>query len=340
VIAPPSLCASFIGARLLRVTLVDACGRPVWGPLSQVVSKGFVSVEIAPEVESGESFKVKNAAGELCVNDRGQDSVSWYTLTIEFCAVDPDLFLMMNRTWKRVTDASRVTTTGWRQGERFSDTLGYSLELWPKVTGAGAGQACLLDAGVVVDPTLEPGGYLLMPWVVALAPESVTFANAAVSFKQKGRTRPGSLWGVGPYLVTRDVDGEPSRLLDPIDPGFDVPGLDFLTTGDPDHLHTEIITLAPPVAVCGAQPLWNPDAVAPILTATATVAVARSVDLTVTNFVPIGSSGTVHWGDGTSEAFTTATESHLYAVGLVGLPQTITFYAANGAAPVTAMFTP
>jgi len=342
--APPAaLCASFIGARVLRVTLVDACGRPIWGPRSQVTTEGFVSIEIAPEVEEGDAMKVKTAGGVLCVNERGADQVSWYNLTIDFCQVDPDLFLMMQRTWKRVTDASRQTTTGWRQGEKMSDSLGYALEVWPKASGKGAGQACLLGGGVS-DPTLVPGGYFALPWVLGLAPEALTLENAPTSFKQKGRTKPGSLWGRGPYNVTRDLDGDPARLLDPIDPGFSVPiwTPPYMTSGDPDHLHAEIVTLAPPVPTCGAAPVWNPDAVVPLL-AVAPGANTRTAQLTVTNFALIGSSGTVNWGDGSMEPMPGSSAgvlSHAYLPAHDGTAQTITFYAGNGHAPVTIAFTP
>ena len=51
----------------------------------------------------------------------------------EFCQVDPELFTMLNRAWKPVTDATRKTITGYRQGQQVSDSLGYALELWPRI---------------------------------------------------------------------------------------------------------------------------------------------------------------------------------------------------------------
>lgn len=338
--APTSRCVSFIGARILRGTLLDVCGRPLWGPASQVVTKGFVSVEIAPQVEEGEAFKLPNAAGELCINDKAPDIVSWYVLTIEFCLVDPALYTMLNRSWKRVTDAARAVATGWRQGEQVTDRLGFSLEMWPKVSGAGAGQACLVAEGEAIDPTLDVNGYILWPWLLAQAPESVTFANAATTFKIKARTRAGSLWGKGPYAVTRDLAGAPAPLLDYIDPGFDVPVWELVTSGDPDHMHTEIVTVAPPVARCGAQGVFNPDATAPVATVAATGGNPLSVTFTVTNFALIGNGGVAHWGDGTSTVITTAATAHAYAALLDDIQQTITFYPANGAAPITRTFTP
>lgn len=341
--APPALCMSFIGARIGRVTLTDACGRPMWGPETQWVFEGFVGIEIAPQVTEGQEQKVVTAGGKVCVNERAQDTVSWQNITVDFCNVDPSLFLAMQRTWKRVTEASRRTTTGWRQGETISDQLGYALELWPKAAGRGASQACLLGDVTVSDPTFMPGGYILVPWILGLAPEPMTFDQNPTSFKQKGRTRAGSLWGRGPYKVTRDLDGQPARLLDPIDPGFDVPQWNFKSTGDPDHVHVELVTVAPPEPTCGPQPLWNPDATTPTITTVATPGNTMSVDLTVTNFDVVGKSGVVHWGDGQSSALPFSSNgkaSHAYAASAAGKEQTISFLAGNGAAPVTAKFTP
>jgi hypothetical protein len=343
VIAPASLCSAFIGARRLRVTLVDNCGRPVWGPRSQITSKGFVSIEIGPSVEEGEDYKSTSAGGELIVKDRGEDTISWYEVSCEFVQVDPDLFLLMQRTWKRVTDASRKTSTGWRQGETLSATLGYALELWPKATGTGSAQACLMGDDDVIDPTVYPTGYFLLPWVLGLAPESTTLENSPTSFKLKGRTRAGSLWGRGPYNITRDLAGAPAPLLDPIDPGFDVPAWNLTTSGDPDHWHTETVTVAPPEPVCGAQPLWNPLATTPLVTTAVNGVNTMSVRLTVTNINAVGKSGIVDWGDGTTSAIAPSDAgiaTHTYAAGEADVDQEIKFMAGNGHAPVIKIFTP
>jgi hypothetical protein len=337
---PAALCAGYIGASRMRATLVDACGRPVYGPNSQVVSSGFVSVELAPEVEDGDDYSAKNAAGELCINDRGPDNVKYIALNFEFCQVDPALYVMLNRTWKTVTDASRRTATGFRIGQQVSNTLGYALELWPKVTGPGAGQACL--TGDPNDPTFQVCGYFLLPYCIALGMDSLTVENNPMSFKLKGKTKPGSLWGHGPYNVTRDIDGMPAPLLDPIDPGFDWPAID-LVSSDPDHFHGELVTVAPPVTTCGGRPLWNPSATAPQLAAAPTVGDTLSATLTVSNFALVGNAGTVDWGDGTIAAMLAATvgvASHAYAADQAGIEQTITFTPGNGATPVSTTFTP
>jgi hypothetical protein len=341
--APAAACAPIIGASVARVTLGDRCGRPAWGPESSAVTDGFVSVEIAPSTEEGEDYKVRNANGEYCVNSKGADAVGWYDITIDFCRVDPYMFTMMQRSWKRVTEASRRTVTGWRQGEKISPDLGYSLELWPKVGGTGASQACLMGDIDSQDPQFAPSYYFLLPWVLASAPESTTIENSPTSFKMKGRTRAGSLWGRGPYNVTRDIDGNPAPLLDPIDPGFDVPAWGLVTSRDPDHWHTELVTVAPPIPTCGPVALWNPDATEPEVTITVAGGNNMSARITVDNWADVGRYGVVDWGDGAKTVMPSegnGIAEHTYAAPTTGVQQVITFTPGNGGAPVISNFTP
>lgn len=335
-----AVCTPYIGAKRLRVTRLDACGRPVYGPSSQVVTKGFVSVEMEPEVAEGEDYSQVTAGGEQCISEKGQDSIKWWTVKVTFCQVDPDLFTIMNRTWRPVTNAARTQRTGWRMGQAFSDSLGFALELWPKSAG-GAGQACDPDSGII-DETFDLSGYFLLPWVLGGAPETITLENAPTTFTITGRTRSGSLWGRGPYNVTRDQDGQPAPLLDPIDPGFNVGSWGLVSGGDPDHFHGENVTVTPPEPMCGAQPLYAPGATAPQITVVAGTT-ARSAELTVGNFDQIGSSGTVNWGDGTIApvpSSSNGTAQHTYAASQDGIEQIVTFTPGNGAEPVSTAFTP
>jgi len=235
-----SICPSYIGARRLRVTRLDHCGRPVYGDCSTGISDGFVSVEFDPEIQEGEDYTLRNAAGELCVSERGPDALQWINVSIEFCNVDPELWQIMNPTWKTVTNA-RGEVTGFRIGEKFSDEQGFALEVWPKA----AGQTALCDDDAPDDA--QPNGYFLLPYVIGGAPEGWTLEDGTATFTLNGRTKAGSLWGRGPYNITHDANGNPSPLLEPIESGSN--------GGDPDHFHADIVTIAPPSSSCGCQAL-------------------------------------------------------------------------------------
>ena len=291
----PAVCSAYIGARRMRVTSLNRCGRFRNHPRGYAVSSGFVSVEIGNEVEEGEDYSLKGADGDLCVSEKGQDSIKWMTIKMEFCRVDPDVLTLMNPTWKLVTNA-HGQATGFRIGQRMSDTDGFSLELWPKASGGGAG--CEDEDDDEEDPNfpLDPGGHFLLPWVIATAPESWTLNNGTATFNIRGRTKIGSRWGRGPWAVTRDVHGQPTNLLVPIENGFGSSGVTTPDgTYDPDHFHADHVTLAPPPARCGAQPL-----IIPAFTATVD---GLQVSVDVTNYADLAGDTDdpvyVMWDDGT-----------------------------------------
>jgi hypothetical protein len=227
------------------VTLVDRCGRVQYGPKSMASFKGFTEVEISPEVEEGEDYSQRDIDGEWCVVGKGEDSVKWWSVKITFCKVDADVFHMMNRAWRLNLNA-QGKTSGVRMGQKISNDLGFALELWPKLAEGGGGVCDDEDAPADVDPS----GYLLLPWCVSMAPDSWNLANGVATFALNARTRAGSRWGVGPYDVVRQVDGTPGPLLVPIDSGR--------TGTDPDLVITDVVDVAPPPVMCGAQPLSNP----------------------------------------------------------------------------------
>jgi hypothetical protein len=257
----------------MRVTKVNALGRPVYGSAAFVTTSGFVSVQFTPEIAEGEETEVRTAGGEICVSERGCDELRWITVQIEFCQVDPCLFTLINETWTELRDCVG-DVIGWAESHKFSCDTGFGLELWTDVTG--------------YTPT-TPGaqgawGYLLLPFIVGGTLGEQTVENGAISFTITGRTKKGSGWGVGPYdVMCNDAEtGECGPLLTPVGP--EEPRRIFLTT------------CPPPPAVCGCQPLSSPDG--PLLTTVENDAVAGRMGVTAT--VPSGTVGSfsISWGDG------------------------------------------
>ncbi|GAA0591566.1 hypothetical protein GCM10010174_03240 [Kutzneria viridogrisea] len=330
---------AYIGASRMRVTRVDACGRTAYGPASMAVSAGFAAAEISPEIEDGDDVSAKSASGELIVSEPGQPSLKWVAVTVEFIKVDPSVFLLMNPSFKPVTAADRKIVTGWRMGQKMNSSAGFALELWPRL--ADAGRSCLDEHA---DESFHPCGYFLLPRMGGATLDSWTLEPKVATFKLKCRSKAGSLWGRGPrnsaYKITRNADGEPDWLFDPIDPGIAWPAGGFPNaTGNADHFHGDQVTVAPPEVTDGAVALWNEDAPVPVLSTTGSG--GRTVRLSVdTAQAP---TGVVAWGDGSSSsipAHARGTAEHTYAPALDGREQQITFTASTGAAPVSTAFTP
>lgn len=230
-----SKCFPLIRGRAMRVTRLDGCGAKVLGPLSTVVSKGFVTVTLTPNNDEGTTIAVTNANGDLCINDVPTPRFTGYTIEVAFCNVNPDLINIMTGN-PMVMDAQATA-----QGVGFGvDTTvdqsasGFALEVWSYVPSAAcdvAGQ--------------QAYGYFLIPFAKGGTIGDISIGNAEVTFTVTGaQSKDGNAWGAGPYSVTRNTAGVAGPLNTAIP-----------TTR---HLHLERVTVAPPTEVCGAIALGVP----------------------------------------------------------------------------------
>jgi hypothetical protein len=83
-------CFPVLRGRRIRLTRLDGCGRPVYGPDSVIVSKGFVSVALTANIDEGTAITVTNANGENCINEPAIPTLNGYGVEITFCGVEPD----------------------------------------------------------------------------------------------------------------------------------------------------------------------------------------------------------------------------------------------------------
>lgn len=222
-----STCWGSIRGKVLRATKVNSCGAVVTGAGNTLVTDGFVSVAVDPEIDEGEEINVKNANGVACINEPGCPEYKWLNVEITLCKVNPDLVTLATGN-PLVLDAA-MNHVGFRLRRTIQCKAGMGLELWSDVAGA----ACV--GGAV------PYGYFLLPWVSQLRLGSLTVENAAASFTLSGKAIYGSAWGVGPYDVDLDATPEPGPLLTAI--------------GADDLLDIHQTLVPPPAAACAAGTL-------------------------------------------------------------------------------------
>src|SRR5262245_4522319 len=209
-----------VRGRTMRVTHLDGCCGPSYGPDNQVVTEGFVSVALTANVNDAEEITVTNASGKTCVRDTGCPEFTGYSAEITFCDVTPCLFSLI--TGQPVVLDALGNVVGFRMNTDISlCESGFALEVWMGVPGV----ACTGEEGAF--------GYLLLPCLRGGVVGDFTIENAAVSFVVTGAsTRDGNGWGIGPYKVVPDANGDPGFLPDPLDPN--------------DHLYVAFTTVAPP----------------------------------------------------------------------------------------------
>lgn len=222
----PTKCYTPIRGKRLRVTELDDCG--LIQPTSRsVVTDGFVEVALSAEVEDGTEILVRNAAGNICINEKAADSFKRFTVEVHFCGVNPSLMSMVTNAKEYEDHAGEVAGFVVPEGEM---TGKFALELWTGLSG----QAC--GAGGE-----EASGYLLLPLVQSgtLGDISITGEDAIDFAVTNSYTVGGNAWGVGPYNVVMNTEAEPAAAAK-------LPtALDAY-----DHLLLMDTTLAPPPAAC------------------------------------------------------------------------------------------
>lgn len=225
---------ALVRGRVMRLTRLDGCGRPVYGDESTVTTKGFASVSFTANIDEGTSIVVTNAAGENVINDVPIPRLSGYTLAIAFTDVDPDLFALATGQTKVLDAFGNVVGFNVDPAVDPGDS-GFALEVW-----AGAPSAKCSDVGQ------GTFGYLLLPFLQGGVLGDFTVENGAVSFSLTNMTtKEGNAWGVGPYDVVVAADGTPSPLLEPITTTL--------------ALRTMMTELSPPEPMLGARPLLTSD---------------------------------------------------------------------------------
>lgn len=227
-----SKCFPLIRGRAMRVTKLDGCGATVLGPTSKVVSKGFITVTLTPNNDEGTTVAVTNANGDLCINDVPTPKFLNYSVDIEFCGVNPDLYNLTANTPIVYDSQATPQGVGFRVNSLVDTTAsGFALEVWSAT-----------PSSVCTPGTPTSYGYFLLPFMKGGTLGDVTIGNDAVNFTLTGAvTKDGSQWGVGPYNVRKNLTNVDSPLATAI------------TTGD--HLHLELVTTTPPTEVCGATAL-------------------------------------------------------------------------------------
>ena len=278
------ICFTAYTAKVVRFTKLNSLGRPVYGDCSTLVSK-FVTITLTPEIDEGEEVSVKNSDGTSCLSVAPCPTLKYYTAEFEFCQVDPEVALFFNPKWRRVTDVLG-TTMGWAEGAEFSCDAGFAAEIFLNAQ----------TAQTVTEPGAEGLWFdITLPWMSNGAVSGDQEIGAEnISFTFTANSRLGNGWGSGPYNVQRDANGKPVPLLVPMDPQ--------------EHAQKFLITIPPPEAKCGCQPLTRPD-----MTLTVSDDGTDPTGMTV-ELASVGvDAANVDWGDSSTEIVNSWPAKHIYA---------------------------
>jgi hypothetical protein len=215
-----------IKGTVFRVVAVDACGVPVTGASSKVfVNDGFISIGFAAQYEDGTAFILRNADGQLIVNQKDDSAFLRYLVTVTMAKVDPELFSHIVTSRTIDTGSPLVTGTGFTI-KSGAWTNRFSLEVWQRIAGVGA-----------CDPSgIQRYIYHALPNVGAVKLGDDTIENGPTQMTFTAETAdPSTLWGDGPGTGTSWISPAVVQTL--------------------EQRLWNISTTAPPVAFAGRQAL-------------------------------------------------------------------------------------
>lgn len=197
----------------LRATRADACGMPIAGPRSRLVTDAWVTLTLSPVMRDATDIEQANADGRICVADRTPPERKWWAVGLELCKVDTCLLTMFTD-WETVTDWEG-NDIGMSDQKEVPSTTGVALEVW---TGVGAEDTCdvpttddILTGGA--GSTL-PYGYFVIPVTKEAQLGDIEIGASASTFTVNAITAEGTRWGRGPYNVMEtDASNTAGRLL-------------------------------------------------------------------------------------------------------------------------------
>jgi len=176
-----------IKSRRVRITALDQAGTPVAGNCSTLVSSGYTSIAISHEFEDGTEITQKNAWGEFCVSDKSPDALKNAGVSVEWCAVHPDVLAMM-ASMIPMESAGGITV-----GAAMTSDIGeggFAIETWTAIT----------------PPTAGPGGqplwlYWVFPFLRPGRLSDFTMEEGPLLITVESSTTPSTGWGDGPYAA-------------------------------------------------------------------------------------------------------------------------------------------
>lgn len=205
----------------MRVTRLNSLGQWVTGATGSAVSKGFIKIDLKDNIDAGQEFKVKNASGEQCINQKDRDILNWIDVSIDWCKVDPELTELV--TGSRILTGRSGETVGFTKAN-VSVVPQFALEVWSKIAGTAQGSYQYM--------------YWLMPFLTNGWFGDITLEDGAATFNMKANTQDNANWGLGPYnVIGVDVNNTPGKLTQAVLAG--------------EHLYWRSTEVAPPSDVCG-----------------------------------------------------------------------------------------
>ena len=178
-------CGVSFGACLVRITRVDENGNVIAGNNTYVSDK-LISVGVNPNIETGNSFSVRNGCGCSIARRSFPDTFNWWEITLNSAALEPQMIAFMLGA-ATITDGADVVGVAWPSAlECDEQSPLVAFEFWTEHT-VGSG----LDA-------TYPYYHHVYPAVSFVMGDN-TFEEGPAAPTLNGKSKTNGNWGDGPY---------------------------------------------------------------------------------------------------------------------------------------------
>ena len=238
-------CIPFTPTRfdVLRYTILDGCGRPVYGPESTWVTGIPMSVQLTPNINEPEPLQKPLPNGEICWSIAQPAQLISHTITIAYCNIDPALMAALNDGNSPVHNYL-FDTVGWDRTGRSAQNR-VAVEGW-MARPSNIGSVCDNPDAPVEGEWSYVGAYNVSNLHDLV--DTTYGGTEAPDISIVGTVERGARWGRGPYDVQ----------LNPGDPPAPGP---WITPVDPaTSVRYATVDVPPPEPTCGPRPLSNPAA--------------------------------------------------------------------------------
>jgi len=177
-------CGVSFGLCVVRITPVDAAGNVIAG--DNYVSDNPISISLTPNIETGNTFSLRNGCGCSIARFKANDIFNWFEFTLAQGALEPEMMAMMLGA-NTIEDGADVVGLAFQGALACDeDEPAVALEFWTKhIVGSGQDGA--------------------LPWVHWVFPKTVwslsdnTFEEDIAQPSLTGFSRTNTNWGDGPY---------------------------------------------------------------------------------------------------------------------------------------------
>jgi hypothetical protein len=185
------ICPASIHICRLRITLLNADGTLKSGINNSYVTDKVISIDVKPNIESGEDKVLVSGCDCIAFSYRGYDKLKRFDLTIERAALEPALESMMLG-GAVILDNSTIPVP---IGAGFPDNLSCTSPVQPPVAVEA------WSDNWVDDRAISPLRYTRWVWPMSFwAPSDAKLENDFFMPTIDGFTRSNPAWGAGPYL--------------------------------------------------------------------------------------------------------------------------------------------